>query len=213
MTKPNTISINVLLDCSSSMSERKLLTIANFNSFLQEQKLVPGEAYFTMAHFSDDYTLKYNNVPIADAPELNENNYITYGWTALLDGIGKLTDDVGARLASMPENERPSKVLVVVVTDGQENASKLYTTFNNGKARIREKIKHQSNKYDWTYVFMGCNQDAVLTGTELGIDKGNCLRYSMATPGEYIGAKNMLSKGTEKLRLCSSSKTSAFFSG
>ena len=56
------------------------------------------------------------------------------------------------------------KVLFVIITDGEENSSRKYST-----AQIKERIEHQKEKYGWEFVFFGANMDAVMEASKLGI--------------------------------------------
>lgn len=178
MTKENFVSINVVMDRSGSMQALTKDTIGGFNAFLKEQKEVPGEAVFSLAMFSDTYELVADCVPLADVQELNEKTYRTGGMTALLDAIGKTIDATGAKLAAMKEEDRPSKVLFLIMTDGEENSSKEYV-----HAKVMEKINHQRDKYNWQFVFIGANQDAIQTGATLGVSAANSYNYAASAKG------------------------------
>jgi len=93
------------------------------------------------------------------------------GNTALLDAIGQTLNTVGARLSKTPEAERPGKVIVVILTDGMENASKEFSA-----ARVKEMITEQHGKYSWEFVYLGANQDAFKVGNSYGI--ANSIGYA-----------------------------------
>ena len=76
------------------------------------------------------------------------------GSTALYDAIGRTINEVGARLAATPEPDRPGKVIVAILTDGQENAS---TEFS--RETIATMISHQQKAYAWEFVFLAANHD------------------------------------------------------
>ena len=80
----------------------------------------------------------------------NECTYSPGGCTAMNDGIGTAIDKIGQWLAAMPEEERPEKNLIVIMTDGEENASQEYTL-----AKVKEMIKHQEDKYSWSFMYLG----------------------------------------------------------
>ena len=90
--------------------------------------------------------------------------YAPGGCTAMNDGIGTAIDKIGKWLSDMPEDERPSKNLIVIMTDGEENVSKEYTL-----TKVQEMIKHQTEKYDWTFVYMGMDITSKSTADNLGI--------------------------------------------
>lgn len=90
--------------------------------------------------------------------------YCPNGLTAMNDGIGTAIDKIGKWLSDMSEEERPSKNLIIIMTDGEENASKEYTL-----AKVQEMIKHQTEKYDWSFVYMGMDITSKDTAESLGI--------------------------------------------
>jgi uncharacterized protein YegL len=186
--KENLTSINIILDRSGSMTKLSTDTIGGFNKFISDQKLVEGEATLTLATFSSDYKLVYDNLPLKDIKELTVADYPTGGYTALLDAIGKTINDVGAKLAAMKEEDRPSKVIVLIMTDGEENRSTKFT-----KSAIQEMIKHQEQKYNWTFVYIGANVDAIKEGETIGIRMANSVNYD-ATKGGLASAYSVVSK-------------------
>lgn len=180
MTKENFTSINVIIDASGSMSGLTDDTISSFNTFLQEQKAFPGEAVFTLCTFNTDYRLVHDFTKIASVTDLDVATYRPQGGTALLDAMGTTIDSVGRKLAALPEEERPSKVIFLVITDGHENSSRRYVA-----EQIKSMVEHQKDKYSWEFVFMGANIDAIGTGTNLGISAHNTLNYAATSAGTH----------------------------
>jgi hypothetical protein len=172
MTRENFTSINVIIDASGSMQHLTHDTIGSFNGFLKEQKAVPGEAAFTLCKFNTDYRLVHDFVKLAGVPELDTTVYAPEGGTALLDAMGTTIESVGRKLAAMPESERPSKVIFLVITDGHENASSRFSS-----EQIKTMVEHQKDTYNWEFVFMGANIDAIAAGTNLGISMQNTMNY------------------------------------
>ena len=186
--------ITVVLDRSGSMASVRDDTIGGFNSFLEEQKAVPGSACVSLVQFDDQYEVVYECRDVQDAPDLSPRTFVPRGSTALLDAIGRTLNATGARLAALPEAARPGKVLLVVMTDGLENASHEF-----GAGQVFDMITHQRDKYQWEIVFIGANQDAVLTGASYGLPASNALDYA-ATPAGTRHALSILSKATTKMR-------------
>jgi uncharacterized protein YegL len=178
MTKENFASINVVIDRSGSMADLAKDTIGSFNTFLTDQKEVPGEAAFTLCTFRTDYNLVHDFVKLASVPDLNAKSYRPAGGTALLDALGTTINSVGQKLAAMPEDERPSKVIFLVITDGEENSSHNFT-----KAQVKSMIEHQQEAYKWEFVFMGANIDAVSEAQSLGIRGANSMNYFATSAG------------------------------
>lgn len=114
----------------------------------------------------------------------DEYVYSPDGCTAMNDGIGIAIDEIGKWLADMPEEERPSKNLIVIMTDGMENASKEYSL-----AKVREMIKHQTEVYNWSFVYMGTDITTTDAAEGLGI---NMRSYSSrATSDTYQNYTNI----------------------
>lgn len=179
MTDSNRTLIAVLLDRSGSMQTIKADTEGGLAAYLEQQREVPKTIEVTLAQFDTSYELVYANRPLAEVPP---PNLVPRGGTALYDALGKLVTDVGAELAARPEHERPGTVIVVVLTDGHENSSREWTN-----EAVRSLIKQQEERYDWTFLFLGANMDAVAIGTNLGIAPGQAITYA-ASPAGVAGA-------------------------
>jgi hypothetical protein len=117
------------------------------------------------------------------------------GGTALLDAIGFTVKSVGEKLAALPEDERPEKVIVQVQSDGNENASREYT-----KEQIKELIEEQENKYNWQFLFIGASLESVNEAQSLGIKSANTAVYSTSN---YNGTLDTLNMKFSTMRSCS----------
>jgi len=198
MTKPDFTAIAVILDRSGSMGKLSKETIEGFNSFVAEQRKVKGEAVLTLATFASDYKLVHDFVPLDSVADLTPATYVCNGYTALLDSVGRTVNSLGARLSAMPENERPSKIIVLVMTDGEENAS---TEFAIDK--IKEMVQHQTNKYSWLFVFSGAGIDAFKGSQSLGMNTNNSRKFAATAAG--VGQTyNSISKNLTQYRMDSS---------
>lgn len=162
--KENLTEIVFILDESGSMQSLANDTIGGFNSYVEEQKKEPGEAYMTTVLFDDRYIVLHDHVNIQDVPPLTRREYSPLGMTALMDAIGKTINSVGQRLSSTPEEERPAHVIFVITTDGYENDSKEFT-----RAKVKEMIEHQQTKYSWQFLFLGAGIDAYQEAESIGI--------------------------------------------
>ena len=192
--KHNKTHILILLDKSGSMLSFKDDTIGGINSFISEQKMLPGEIDVTLVTFSTTYHIIYSG-PIENFPELNERNYRASGNTALLESVSKSMFDLGKRFADTKEEERPEKVMVAIITDGKENASQPQFT----KERVKNEIKHQQDIYSWDFIYLGANQDSFAEAHNLNIGFGNTINFS-ATSGGFGNAYSSLNSVTSKLR-------------
>ncbi|MFW6246798.1 MAG: hypothetical protein ACOC22_01300 [bacterium] len=171
-----------ILDRSGSMSSIMDDSIGGFNTFLKQQKELPDEATITVVLFDDKYELLYDNVDIKNANELTSADWYPRGTTALYDAIGKTINSEKARFKKLGD-EKPSKVLVCVVTDGYENASREFN-INNIKSLISD-----CEKEDWNFIYLAANQDAFDIGTSFGISGLNTFTYT----ADSLGVANMSS--------------------
>lgn len=172
----NKTEIVFILDRSGSMAGLESDTIGGFNGFIERQKQL-GETFVTTVLFDDRYDLLWNNTP-ADKVHLTDKEYFVRGTTALLDAVGKTILTVGHRLSNTEENNRPEKVIVVITTDGMENASREFTY-----SKVKELIKHQQEKYQWEFIFMGANIDAVEEAGNLGISEDSAYQFEASEHG------------------------------
>ncbi len=191
----NKTDITIILDRSGSMQSVKDDTIGGFNNFLGEQQKVEGEASLSLVQFDDQYEVVYEDKDINVADRLTEATFQPRGSTALFDAAGRTINAVGRRLAALSEAERPDKVLLVIMTDGFENASREFTA-----AEISKMINHQRDVYKWEFMFIGANQDAVLSAQEIGISAGAALTYAANSEGTQI-AYSMVAEKIANFRL------------
>lgn len=176
--KKNYIHVTFLLDRSGSMHSIRKDTIGGFNSFIEDQQKEEGECTFTMIQFAHNYEVLYDFEKVKEIPLLSEGTYRPKGSTALLDALGKSISQTGMKLADMDEKERPEKVLFIILTDGQENSSVEYT-----RSAVMGKIKHQEEKYNWKFMYLGANQDAIEESAKYGISSVNTMTFVPNTKG------------------------------
>lgn len=187
MTDKDYTEIILLVDKSGSMERIKRDTEGGINTFIEEQRKVPGKCKVTLVTFSGNHNMVYSAVDISDVPRFELS---PTGSTALLDAIGHTINSVGERLSALKEEERPGKIFFVISTDGEENASKEFT-----RAHIFDKIKHQTDQYKWEFVFLGANQDAIQVGHSIGINAQRAVTYSanaVGTKSLYRGLSNAM---------------------
>ena len=170
--------IACIVDRSGSMGSICKEAIDGFNSFLEAQKNLPGKARLTLVLFDNEYDVLCDGADIQSVKPLDKSTYVPRGTTALLDAIGRTVDDIGKRLSSTPESERPGKVIVAILTDGLENASTDY-----GYDQIAEIIRHQQQKYSWEFIFLAANQDAIASAGKLSIEAKDAYCFEATADG------------------------------
>jgi len=170
MTDQDKSLIVAVLDRSGSMASIRTDTEGGFDTFITEQRKQPGDALVTLAQFDDQYEIVYENKPIFDVPPLT---LIPRGMTALLDAVGKTITSVGVSLAALAEDDRPAKVIMVILTDGYENSSKEWKV-----DAVKKLVTEQREHYGWEFIFLGANLDALNVAQGMGIDAGSAMAYA-----------------------------------
>ena len=177
----NFSDVTVVLDRSGSMQSCRTDAEGGVNTFIEEQKKHPGECSFSLVEFDTEYNFVHKAKPIAD---VTPYKLVPRGSTALLDAVGRAINETGERLASTKEDDRPSLVVFVIVTDGMENSSKEFT-----RSQIKEMIERQRNEYNWQFTFLGANQDAFAEAGSIGIAAASVGQYSThKTSGAFVAA-------------------------
>jgi len=154
--------IIVVLDRSGSMTGLKADMEGGFDTFIEEQKKEKSDACtVSLYQFDDKYNVVYENKALEEVPKLNLN---PRGGTALLDAVGKTIGAVTDRYAELDEKERPSKVIFMIITDGEENSSR---EFN--RDQIKTLIESSEKKKDWQFVYLGADAKAFDEATSMGV--------------------------------------------
>lgn len=180
------IEIVVVLDKSGSMGVIQNDTIGTLNTFIDEQKNLPKEAFFSLILFDTGYQMIHESLPIKSVPHLTTDTYTPGRCTALLDAVGRGIDSLGERLRNLKETNRPDKVIFVIITDGEENSSRHYT-----KDKIKSMIELQQNEYNWQFLFLGANIDAFAGAQNLGIQQRYAANYSHNSRGVRSAGRGM----------------------
>ena len=163
--KENFIHVCFVIDESGSMYASQSDVIGGFKSVIDEQKAnKEGTCSVSLFKFEDEVTEVYRGKDVNDVEYLTEKTYKPGGCTAMNDGIGTAIDRIGKWLDGMKEDEKPEKNLIVIMTDGMENASKEYTG-----QKVRDMIKHQEEKYNWTFMYLGTDITDAKAAVDLGI--------------------------------------------
>lgn len=179
-----------ILDKSGSMGGLESDTIGGFNAMLAKQKEDKGEVNVTTVLFDDEIEVIHDRFPIEVVKPLTKEDYSVRGCTALLDAVGSTIKKVKNIQKHLPEDMKAEKVIFVITTDGQENASREYTY---------KMVKKMIEKYQgrgWQFIFMGANIDAAKEARSLGINANRAVNYKNDSKGvrlNYMVAGNIIS--------------------
>lgn len=197
--KQNYTKIVFVIDRSGSMSTIKNDMEGGFKTFISEQKKANlGKCDVSLYQFDDSYEPVFENKDIAEVPEYT---LAPRNMTALYDAVGKTINKVGNQLAQLKEEDRPDRVMMVIITDGLENSSQEFTA-----KKVSELVKHQTDKYNWQFSYLGSNQDAWAVGATLGIKSSSTMTYANNSRG-VTSSWSALNSATVSYRSCVDSKS------
>ncbi len=171
--------IAFILDRSSSMESIRSAAIDGFNQYLRDQQAAPGQNQLSLVFFDTEIEHRYESLPAAEILPLSMDTYVPRGCTALLDAIGETIDRLGKKLSALPAAERPDHVSIAILTDGEENSSTRFTWKD-----IAKRIKHQTEKYQWDFLFLGASEDAIATAAKMNIQAHNSSAFTADAAGQ-----------------------------
>lgn len=170
--KNNITELIFILDRSGSMSGLESDTIGGFNSMIARQKQEDGEAYVTTVLFDTRFDRIHDRMKLEDVPALTEKDYVPGGCTALLDAVGDTVRHITRIHKYARPEDVPEKTVVVITTDGLENASHRWDL-----AQVKQLIEHEREKYGWEFLFLGANIDAIETAKTIGISSARSANF------------------------------------
>lgn len=182
MTDQGYRHITLVVDRSLSMTGCRADTEAGIRQFITGQRNIPGRTTVSLWQFDTSIDEVHAMADISD-PALLGFELVPRGSTALLDATGFAISALGADLRALPDDQRPGTVIMVVATDGQENASREY-----GPAQVRDMITRQQEKYGWVFYFIGADQDAFTAGHAMGYTAGTTMTTTSVSLGTALAA-------------------------
>ena len=194
--KKNLTELVFVLDKSGSMSGLEKDTIGGYNSMLKEQRGVNGECIITTVLFDHRCELLHDRIDIRAVKPITGKEYFVGGSTALLDALGMTIHKIAAAQKNTAEAYRAEKVMFVIITDGEENASRQYSV-----RQVREMIRLEKERYGWEFIFLGANIDAVETAGRFGIDADRAVDYVPDSRGTELNFR-MMSETVAAFREC-----------
>lgn len=175
-----------ILDKSGSMGGLERDTIGGFNAMLKKQKAVEGNCYITTVLFDNDYVLLHDRIDIKAVSPITAKEYQVGGSTALLDAIGRTIHKIGNVQKNTADDYCAEKVMFVIITDGEENASREYSS-----DKVKAQIEWQKAKNGWEFIFLGANINAVETAAKFGIEADRAVDYLADSEGTELNFKVM----------------------
>jgi len=176
--KSNLTELVFILDRSGSMGGMESDTVGGFNSMLAKQQSEPGECRITTVLFDHEYEVLHDRIDIKAVSPITEREYYVRGNTALLDAVGRTINKIGGVQKNTADDYRAEKVLFVITTDGMENASREF-----GYEKIKSMIEHQKSAYNWEFIFLGANIDAVDVAGRFGVARNRAQNFHNDSEG------------------------------
>jgi len=172
----NYTDLTLLIDRSGSMSSISSEMEEGFkHSFLIPEQKSGDTTVVSTIYFDHEYSKGIEAVPISQVEGIKIE---PRGSTALLDSFKRAIDETGARLAALPEEDRPNRVLFYVITDGAENCSR-----KTSKEELKQAVVHQQEVYAWDFVFLGANMDSFAAGGAIGIAQASTANFEATRAG------------------------------
>lgn len=186
MMKQDLTELVFILDKSGSMAGLEKDTIGGYSAMLEKQRDVAGECVITTVLFDHGYELLHDRIDIRAVSAISEREYAVGGSTALLDAIGLTIEKIEKAQRHTAEEYRAGKVLFVIITDGEENASRRYAP-----AKVKSLIERQKERRGWEFIFLGANIDAVETAGRYGIGADRAVDYVPDAEGTELNFRMM----------------------
>lgn len=170
-----------ILDRSGSMGGLEQDTIGGFNSLIEKQKAQEGECLVTTVLFDNELEVLHDRLPLSEIKPLTGEDYWVCGCTALIDAIGTQLDHIGKIHRYSRKEDVPENTMFVIITDGQENASRRYSS-----SEVKKCIERRREADGWEFLFIGANIDAVETAKHFGIDEERAVNYHADKMGTRV---------------------------
>lgn len=161
-----------ILDRSGSMAGLESDTIGGFNALIEKQRNQEGECYVSTVLFDHVSEVLHDRMKLSEIQSMTTADYTVRGSTALIDAIGCAIHHIGNIHKYARPEDVPEHTMFVIITDGMENASHLYSS-----DEVKSMIERQKEKYGWEFLFIGANIDSVETARHFGIGADRAVDY------------------------------------
>lgn len=188
-----------ILDKSGSMSGKEEDVIGGFNSTIKEHKDKDYDVFVTTVLFSNKTETVHDRIDIKEIMDMTDKDYRVGGCTALIDAMGETIKHIkDIHKYQRRKEDVPEHTMFVIMTDGLENASHMYTS-----DEVKKMVEEQK-KAGWDFIFLGANIDAVETAKKFSIDEDYAVNFiadkkGIAASNKYVQCmSSMVFSGKEK---------------
>ena len=170
-----------ILDKSGSMSGLEADTVGGFNSLVEKQREVEGECLVSMILFNDKSELIYDRHSVSEIRKMRKSDFTVGGTTALMDALGAAINHISKIHKYIREEDVPENTIFVIMTDGMENASHIFSD-----SEVKALVEEKKEKCGWQFIFLAANIDAVETARKYGIDEDSAANYCSDSQGTKL---------------------------
>ena len=179
--KNNITELVFILDRSGSMSGLEGDTIGGFNSLIKKQRSQNGECYVSTILFDHESIVLHDRVRLEKIEEMTSRDYVVRGSTALIDAIGGAVKHIANIHKYARAEDVPEHTVFVIMTDGLETSSHVFSS-----DEVKKMIERQKEKYGWEFLFIGANIDSVETAKGFGIGADRAVNYHADGEGTAV---------------------------
>jgi uncharacterized protein YegL len=195
--KKSNAFVCVVLDETGSMASVHGATVSAYNEYVENLKKSIGDSLLTLVKFNSmSYTMS-SAQKISDWKKMELADYKPDNLTPLYDAIGKTIKKIDM------DQTKADKFLMIIITDGEENASKEYK-----REDVFKMITEKEKTGKWTFAYLGANQDSWAVGQSIGLSKGNVKNFTTKAMGSTMSG---LSRSTCYFVAGGQSATGNFF--
>jgi uncharacterized protein YegL len=197
----------VVLDKSGSMRRLRETVVDAYNVFCDELRSEEGDVRVSLTSFDTRIRHLYVAQPLAEVAPLHYGQYVPNGGTALYDAIAHAALETDRRLTA--EGRAGERVLLAVITDGQENSSTDYDA-----PTLARLVADYEERGNWTFVYLGAAhttiEEARATATSFGLKGGNAMRWQADRPST-LASMEALASGVKARRASPAKRSDKFF--
>lgn len=189
-----------VLDKSGSMGSCRDEAISGFNEYVEQQKQLEDNTTLTLVLFDSTVVTPIVDTKMADVRPIGKHDYVPNGCTALFDAVGR------SIALTEPKVKKEDRVLVVILTDGLENASQQIRSHE----QIRDVITMKEREGNWTFTYMGSGENWQQEVASMGIAAANSIALD---PTNVKGSVGIMARATMSYRGTMSARSANFYSG
>ena len=176
--KNNITELVFIMDKSGSMHGLEADTIGGFNSMIEKQKKLDGKCLVSCVLFDNTSEVIFDREDISSIAQMTDDDYVPGGCTALIDALGGAIRHIGSVHKYIREEDVPEHTIFVIITDGMENASHIYTS-----DKVKKMVKKKEKESGWEFIYLAANIDAVKTGAVMGFREDRAVNYKASAKG------------------------------